>query len=334
MSWTWNDAEVSALSMCFSYLVSLPRMSFVFHTTVIPTQAAPITLRLTCLHTRGMNTIWKELRILPDTNDSPHSTSSVVTAMTLSKEPLLVSAICDSRENNVAFVREVGHKFFLVNVENLHQGSFTHSIYFEEVTTIEARSVDEALSWPSEMSLTIADQLEIARLLVAAVLKFHATPWLNDYFSLRDIRFFTISEDMFESLQTLHLGTDLVYTGNDRNTDLNILNNDTDDLAQQHEAARLQHGIRNLTLWSLGVVLLQIGSWSTTPAPDDVLAVRRAALRSSDMGPQYQELAKQCLDCDFGHGDDLSNPRLQLAVYENITEKLSAMADSVCLRGA
>ncbi|KAF7515445.1 hypothetical protein G7054_g14569 [Neopestalotiopsis clavispora] len=283
---------------------------------------------------RGMNKIWKELRILPATNGSPDSTSSVVAARTLLEKPLPISAICDSTENNLAFVREVDHEFFMVNVENFHQGNFTHSIYFEEVTTIEARSVDEALSWPIERSLTIANQLKIARLLVAAVLKFHATPWLNDYFSLRDIRFFTISEDMFQSLQTLHLGMDLVCNGNDRNTKLEIPKNGTDDLAQQHEAARLEHGIRNLTLWSLGVVLLQIGSWSTTPAPDDVLAVRRAALRSSDMGPQYQELAKQCLDCDFGHGDDLSDSRLQLAVYENITEKLSAMADSVCLRGA
>ncbi|KAF3016150.1 hypothetical protein E8E14_008641 [Neopestalotiopsis sp. 37M] len=202
------------------------------------------------------------------------------------------------------------------------------------VTTIEAKSVDEALNWPIETSLNITDQLKIARDLVAAVLKFYATPWLAEYFSLKDIRFFTISEDKSESLQTLHLGIDSIYDGTGRNTKLEISNNVPNDWAQQQrlEDERLQRGIRNSTLWSLGVILLQVGSWSRTPAPDDVLAVRKASLRSSRMGPQYQKLTKQCLDCDFGHGEDLSETALQLAVYENIYGKLTAMVDSISLQ--
>lgn len=69
--------------------------------------------------------------------------------------------------------------------------------------------------------------------------------------------------------------------------------------------ARLQYGIRNMTLWSLGAILLQIGLWARIDSPDDVVTVRRLSSQRSALGPRYQQLTQRCLGCDFGYGDDL-----------------------------
>lgn len=70
---------------------------------------------------------------------------------------------------------------------------------------------------------------------------------------------------------------------------------------------------------------LQIGTWSALKSPDDVVAVRRLAQKVPVLGPRYRNLTKQCLECDFAFGDNLSKPRLQLAVYEHVICGLTEM---------
>lgn len=43
------------------------------------------------------------------------------------------------------------------------------------------------------------------------------------------------------------------------------------------------------------------------------------------LGKRYRDLTKQCLECDFAFGDDLSKPRLQQAVYEHVVCGLTEM---------
>lgn len=95
------------------------------------------------------------------------------------------------------------------------------------------------------------------------------------------------------------------------------------------ELAKYQYGVRNLTLWSLGTALLEIGRWSRLENLDDVPSVRRAAVEVLDLGPKYRDLTKKCLECDFGYGDDLAKPRLQQAVYENLVCELTDMVRSL-----
>lgn len=75
----------------------------------------------------------------------------------------------------------------------------------------------------------------------------------------------------------------------------------------------------------LTVSRLQIGMWSTLKSSDDVVAVRRLAQKVPMLGKRYRNLTKQCLECDFAFGDDLSKPRLQQAVYEHVVCGLTEM---------
>ncbi len=88
--------------------------------------------------------------------------------------------------------------------------------------------------------------------------------------------------------------------------------------------ARLLCGIRNTTLYSLGVALLQIGRWKPVDE-GDIIQVRKTADRASPLGPKYDELTRKCLYCDFGFGGDLTKPQLQAAVYEGVVCELERL---------
>lgn len=182
-------------------------------------------------------------------------------------------------------------------------------------------STKEILSNPAETSVTFVDQLKLARSFALAVLKFHSTPWLKEYFSLQDLCFFRLgNSDLSTWVQTAHIGFDFVP----------IPTEDMDDGGNDAlEDAKLAYGVRNLTLWGLGTVLLQIGRWSVIESPDDMVQVRRLAQRVPMLGRRYRDLTKQCLECDFAYGDDLAKPRLQQAVYEHVVCGLTDMIGSL-----
>jgi hypothetical protein len=202
-------------------------------------------------------------------------------------------------------------------------------------------SAKEILSRPAETSVTLVDQLTLARSFAMAVLKFHSTPWLREYITIQDFSFFRFDDaDLSSCIQTAHLAFDFVHTSLREGFPI-----PTEDMIANEaiEDAKLVHGVRNLTLWGLGTVMyvalktklicldsltvfrLQIGTWSTLDSPDDVVAVRRLAQKVSMLGKRYRDLTKQCLECDFAFGDDLSKPRLQQAVYENVVCGLTEM---------
>ncbi|RYC56811.1 hypothetical protein CHU98_g9403 [Xylaria longipes] len=132
--------------------------------------------------------------------------------------------------------------------------------------------------------------------------------------------------DLSICFQTLHFGANFVGTSSIDG--LKSMSPPT-LVSEAIEDAKLQYGIRNLTLWSLGTILLQVGRWAAVDSPDDVLRIRKLSLQAPALGPRYQELTKICLECDFGYGADLSKPRLQQAVYENVVCELSAMINSL-----
>lgn len=192
-------------------------------------------------------------------------------------------------------------------------------------------TMKDAMDLSAEKRISLVEQLELARDLVLMMLKFYSTPWLRRYFSLGDLSFFLVDSDFPASLKTLHISLDFVRRSRTCHSSQSTLKGivipaekDTpDDLLEAMEHARLQYGVRNLTLWSLGTILLQIGRWSRVEAPDDVALVRRLSSQVSYLGPRYRDLTKKCLECDFGFGDDLSKPRLQQAVYEGLVAELN-----------
>lgn len=197
-------------------------------------------------------------------------------------------------------------------------------------------SVRDILSHQAEKSVNIIDQFKLARDLALTVLKFHSTPWLREYFTLRDLSFFTTSTKLPECLQTLHVTQDFFQSPSirtcltEKSVDEASMRDSTyAETSGTMELAKYQYGVRNLTLWSLGTALLEIGRWSRLENLDDVPSVRRAAVEVLDLGPKYRDLTKKCLECDFGYGDDLAKPRLQQAVYENLVCELTDMVRSL-----
>ncbi|KAI0184989.1 hypothetical protein EV127DRAFT_349207 [Xylaria flabelliformis] len=219
-------------------------------------------------------------------------------------------------------------------IDNCSDETFRHSLYHvtgqkgcEPQHLVSMRQIMEN---PIENSLSVVDQLKLARNLVAAVLKFHSTPWLGQYFALTNLSIFQSTPDLSVCLQTLHFGANFVGTSSmDGAESMSPLT-----LPEQAiENAKLKYGIRNLTLWCLGAILLQIGRWAAVDSPDDVLRIRKLSSQVPALGPRYQELTQKCLECDFGYGVDLSKPRLQQAVYENVVCELSAMISSLDING-
>ncbi|KAI9146995.1 Short chain dehydrogenase virK [Paramyrothecium foliicola] len=166
---------------------------------------------------------------------------------------------------------------------------------------------------------------EIKRLRkTASVLQFHSTPWLQPYWKLQDISYFSTDEGLAASLDTLHISSELSkrQQKQPQRQDIIMLDNPNEILTAQHAC-----GIRNLTMHSLGVALLQIGQWSAIDL-DNVVEVRKIAdftNQNSRLGPRYQSITQQCLDCDFGFGKDLSQPELQAAIYKDVVCELESL---------
>ncbi|KAK4234763.1 hypothetical protein C8A03DRAFT_37423 [Achaetomium macrosporum] len=85
-------------------------------------------------------------------------------------------------------------------------------------------------------------------------------------------------------------------------------------------------GIRNVTLHSLGVALLQIWRWELFDT-QDLVVIRKAPAKPSRLGPRYDDLTTSCLWCDFGFGADHNRPQLQGAIYKTVIYELEQMVD-------
>ncbi|RYO91596.1 hypothetical protein DL764_008264 [Monosporascus ibericus] len=170
-----------------------------------------------------------------------------------------------------------------------------------------------------EKSISISQQVRQALNLVQGVLKFHSTPWLPPYWRLQDLSYFEATEGLADSLSTLHVSTELSQ-GQQCGP---LMAGANSGMLNTQRA----WGIRNLTMHSLGVALLQIGQWDPLK-PDDVVEVRRVAdiaERDSRLGPRYQKITQQCLDCDFGFGKDLAQLELQNAIYRDVVCELESL---------
>ncbi|KAF7540823.1 hypothetical protein G7054_g1050 [Neopestalotiopsis clavispora] len=193
-------------------------------------------------------------------------------------------------------------------LESYCNETFRHSIYPSISSAHNLQqvvSVEKVLDRLVGKNVSPVDQLNLARSLVAAVLKFHSTPWLAQYLTVRDILLLQNSEDFAECIPTLHFDTSF----EDAHT--------TEPTSDAFEDARLDHGIRNMT----------IGQWSCLAEPDNVREVRLRSWTRTGISPKYEELTRRCLNCDFGYGEDLTRPRLQQAVYEKVYCELVSMID-------
>ncbi len=189
-------------------------------------------------------------------------------------------------------------------------------------------------------ALPLTDQLQLALRIASAVLKFNSTPWLGEAWGLRDLYFYerpaetsNTTADLSTSLQTLHFGVEWTRGAGNRLTDglRQGEGEGEESVAAALEEAKMTYGIRNVTMYNLGVALLSIGRWAAVD-PHDVVRVRRMAAQTCPLGARFGDMTQRVLDCDFGYGKDLGKPRLQEAVYDGVLLELEAMIASMSLK--
>ncbi|KAK7978230.1 hypothetical protein PG988_005720 [Apiospora saccharicola] len=183
--------------------------------------------------------------------------------------------------------------------------------------------LDSIIGSTVELSrLSMNQQLRLALKLVNGILQFATTPWLQALWYLKDLSFFQTNDDLSAALATVHASSELSQAGHH---ELGML-----DLSDELKEAMRSHGIGNVTLYSLGLALLQIGRWELLiPEPDDVSEVRRIADSSNKLGPVYQRITQKCLECNFGTSNDLSDPELQNAIYSDVVCELEGIIESL-----
>lgn len=223
--------------------------------------------------------------------------------------------------------REEGCIGYLVSTDNL-----THQLMAaqdKESTTIQTRpyspaSLASIIQPCHELNISVNEQLRLALRLARSVLQYHSTPWWRGNWDLSDLSYFDIDTELSVSLGTLHIDAQLVSKDDTMRMDRVLTHMPAK--APSDDDAQVFCGIRNTTLYSLGVALLQIGGWEPLDATDVVL-VRKAAAKPCRLGPRYNDLVNKCLYCDFGFGADLNKPQLQGAVYESVISELEQMTD-------
>ncbi|KAL6901508.1 hypothetical protein GGI43DRAFT_358302 [Trichoderma evansii] len=223
----------------------------------------------------------------------------------------------------------------LGHIDNSMQEAFRHRFFpcpkdshSNDMGLDNVMPMDEALAQSAHNRLDIVSQLRLAHRLVSAVLKFNSTPWLNELWNTGDLSFFRQGDDLPRSLQTLHFGVELIHNAPDSEDSAMEVESPVNLGHLPIEDAQYKHGVRNVTLFSLGAALLAIGRWERIDH-NDIEGIRRLASQPSYLGAVYQELTQKVLDCDFGYGKDLKKPRLQEAIYEMVVLELESMIASL-----
>lgn len=214
---------------------------------------------------------------------------------------------------------------------------------FPVITVINGKptSLHQILLRPQDETIDPIDQVKLARRVAAGLLRFHSTPWIDQSWSLKDLYFFgrETSVSDFE-MQTLHLNEEFTSRGQFQRSDgdgnlsiegpehlassiIRAKDQNTEDNALDYET----RGIRNQTLYRLGVALLEIGYWCDLN-PSDVKNIRQLA--NPQRGPRkafprYLKIVRRCLDCDFAFGTDLTERNLQAAVHDKVLRELDDM---------
>ena len=192
----------------------------------------------------------------------------------------------------------------------------------------KATSLDQIMSGLSRDRLLQYERLHLARSLATAVLQYHATPWLRRAWRSEDIYFFGLDEQS-TSQQCLSLPA----------PHLNVCVKGPDSSLSSTSTFQTEGLMRNPLIFGLGVVLLEIGHAKTLRAlqkPRDVrsngdqvseylAATRLVSSIGRELGSTYGQIVQKCLYCDFGCGDDLSSPKLQVVFYQDVVKELEKL---------
>lgn len=178
--------------------------------------------------------------------------------------------------------------------------------------------------------LSVEDQLHLAYNLALSLLQLYSTPWLANDWRSRDIAIFQLTgQPLKEALSTAH-----VTTAFRKPVDAQVPAPPASLESQGCSDEQIMYGVPNLTLFSLGIALLEIGhkqsleGFRTPRDQNSIFTARRLAQRPSSLGQRYQMIAHRCLQCDFGCGSELDKEELRSAVYTDVVCQLGEMLEA------
>jgi hypothetical protein len=188
-------------------------------------------------------------------------------------------------------------------------------------------SIFEVMRQDVDDAIAVEDQLKLAHKTALAFLQYNNTHWLLERWRLRELSYFGNHTKFNEtSLETLHLSSRITAPSQPITKPMEGIE------ATTGPGEDIRYGINNFPLFFLGVALLEIAQWkpieeSMTDRDDnnEVYAARRLASGRALLGPLYQNIARKCLQCNFGVGTDLSKETLQAAVYNDVVCELEGM---------
>lgn len=221
-----------------------------------------------------------------------------------------------------------------------HNSEAKHLLYIEHNTAMQVQSLTKTLvDFFSSSGGTVGprsrfweyERLHLASALATAVLQFHPTPWLPSSLNSSDIHF-DFPHSSVTATKPLSPGTPFV--------DVPIKT--PDGVSSRKSTYPSRHFAPNPLLFRLGVILLELAfetPLKSMQKPIDreggledrhaefFTAKRVSRAMSSTLGTRYATIVRKCLQCDFGRGDDLSEPALQEAFYREVVCELEQLED-------
>ena len=190
----------------------------------------------------------------------------------------------------------------------------------------------------SSEGIPVLEKLNLAKILALAVLQFHSTPWLKREWQSQDVVFFGIQNFAEDPLRMPYLKSRVLTQRN--TTDQQVIISIT---GRDSSVTNLRSSVRNQTLYSLGVMLIELAYDSPLqdlkkPEDDqgDPHTLFWAATRLGDrvireLGPIYADAVKICLHGAFGASSELEDMRVQRAFFVEVVQKLEKCAKAVVM---
>ncbi|KAI1213157.1 uncharacterized protein F4807DRAFT_413087 [Annulohypoxylon truncatum] len=189
------------------------------------------------------------------------------------------------------------------------------------------------LRFPVYDVVSDTDRIKLGITLVKSMLKYNSTPWWPRESTLGQVYIFhNGGRDISPYIDTLHLLIQVRMASSAMET-VNLAPTPPNGedclpdcpLSEPVQDAMENYGIRNLTLYGLGVALIQIGLWSDIPWGDHVL-VRKTVAHLPCFGKRYKKVVSKLINCDFGLGtEDLNDPELRSAIFNDIIGELESL---------
>lgn len=205
----------------------------------------------------------------------------------------------------------------------------------------DTKALEDALNAAKASSegIPLAEKLNLAKLLALAVLQYHSTPWLKREWQSQDIVFFGIRDFAEDPLRMPYLKSRVQTQRNAADQQVTTSATGRDCSAATH----LRSPVRNYTLYSLGVILIELAYDSPLQdlkKPEDDqgdphtlywTATRLGERVWRELGPKYADAVKICLHGGFGASSELEDMKVQKVFFGEVVQKLEKCAEAVVL---